>query len=282
MRPKRPQAEGHIARHSRTGDCFASADPGMREAMIAVVGPRPLGMSLGPHKRTHHALASLVACLLCGTGVLSAEPLPLERIKLPQGFSIELYARAPEARSLALSPSGVLFVGTRRTGTVYAIEDRDHDGKGETVHSLAEGLNMPNGVAWRDGALYVAEVSRVLRFPEVERRLAAPGNLKPEIVYDRLPTDMSHGWKFIRFGPDGLLYVPVGAPCNECERKDPRYASILRMKTDGSGVEVFAEGWLQGETPWGRPVDVEVARDGSLFVSDDQAGAVYRIRYTAP
>jgi glucose/arabinose dehydrogenase len=165
----------------------------------------------------------------------SAE-LSLKDIKLPPGFDISIYAgNLPNARSLALSPKGTLFVGTLREGKVYAVLD---DGK-KTV-TIAEGLNMPNGVAFRNGALYVAEVNRVLRYDDIESRLANPP--KPVVVNDQFPKDRHHGWKFIAFGPDGLLYVPVGAPCNICEPDENRYALISRLKADGTGMEVFARG----------------------------------------
>src|SRR5215212_9934235 len=111
--------------------------------------------------------------------------------------------------------------------------------KATEVFTLASGLNMPNGVAVKDGALYVAEVNRVIRFDAVETKL--PRAADPVVVYDKFPKDRHHGWKFIRFGPDGWLYVPVGAPCNICE-KDAPYASITRLKPDGSAMEVFARG----------------------------------------
>jgi glucose/arabinose dehydrogenase len=344
------------------------------------------------------------------------ERLPLHSIKLPPGFEIGVYAEdVPSARSMTLSPTGTLFVGTREAGKVYAVLDHDKDQKADGVVTIAQGLNMPNGVAFRDGTLYVAEVNRVLRYDRIESRLKNPP--QPVVVTDRFPKDRHHGWKFIRFGPDGMLYVPVGAPCNVCERDDPRYASIMRMKPDGTGLEVFAhgvrntvgfdwhpetkelwftdngrdllgddlppdelnhapgkgrhfgfpychgknisdpefgkrrkceaftppamelgphvaslgmrfytgtmfppeyknqifiaehgswnrsapigyrvtlvrlqnnravkyevfaEGWLQGERAWGRPVDVLVMPDGALLVSDDKAGVVYRIGY---
>lgn len=118
--------------------------------------------------------------------------------------------------------------------------DRDHDQRADEVITLARGLNMPNGVSFRDGALYVAEVNRVLCFDAIEARLTNPP--APVIVNDSFPKDRSHGWKFIRFGPDGLLYVPVGAPCNICEPDPNRYAAITRMRPDGSGLETFARG----------------------------------------
>lgn len=173
-------------------------------------------------------------------GCASAKDLPLDRIKLPKGFAIELFAdKVPGARSMTLGEKGTLFVGTFRhgDGKVYAIE---HDGKrATTINTIAQGLNQPNGVAFRDGALYVAEISRILRFDGIESTLKAPP--KPAVVFDKLPTDGHHGWKFIAFGPDGWLYVPVGAPCNICERESP-YATIQRIKPDGSAIETFAKG----------------------------------------
>jgi glucose/arabinose dehydrogenase len=107
------------------------------------------------------------------------------------------------------------------------------------VHTVASGLNIPNGVAFKDGALYVAEINRVLRYDGIGERLEKPP--KPAVILDDLPTEKHHGWKFIAFGPDGKLYVPVGAPCNICKIEDP-FAAILRMNPDGSGREVFARG----------------------------------------
>jgi len=173
-----------------------------------------------------------------GAGAMGAKP---GAIRLPAGFHLELYSgEVPGARSMALGDRGTLFVGTRKEGVVYAVRDEDGDGKAERVVVLARGLDLPNGVAFRDGALYVAEKSRVLRYDRIESRLENPP--RPVVVNDSFPRDAHHGWKFIRFGPDGLLYVPVGAPCNVCEREDPRYASILRMNADGTGLEPFARG----------------------------------------
>ena len=350
----------------------------------------------------------------------SVDPPPpedprLTQIELPQGFHIRIYAKGvPGARSLSLSPNGTLFVGTRSNGRVYALRDEDGDHRAERVIILASGLNRPNGVAFKDSDLYVAEISRILRYRNIEAHLDNPP--QPEIVNDAFPTDRAHGWKFIRFGPDDLLYVPVGAPCNICASPDP-YASIgrldpttgdfevvsrgvrnsvgfdwhpetgemwftengrdwmgddvppdelnrvtadgqhfgypychgtniadpafgaqrgcdefvapvqelgphvaalgmrfyrgnmfpaeyrnqifiaehgswnrtrkigyrltlVRLAADGAvSYESFAAGWLQGESNWGRPVDVLVMPDGSLLVSDDQAGLIYRISY---
>ena len=370
--------------------------------------------------RTPLRIAALVTAFLLAHAYAPAAPaqrLPLERIKLPPGFTIELFARVPNARAMAIGKQ-TLFVGSRSSGKVHALRLR---GEGaslsvERVSVVAENLHMPTGVAFRDGSLYVAEVSRILRFDGIETRLEAPP--APVTVTDRLPAETHHGWKFIAFGPDGHLYVPVGGPCNVCERDPDRYALIQRMAPDGSRAEVFArgvrnsvgfdwhpetkelwftdngrdmlgddlpadelnhapragmhfgfpychqgdlpdpeyggkrkcaeftppaqklgahvaalgmrfyrgaqfppayrnqifiaehgswnrskkigyrvsvvrleggravsyqtfaEGWLQGESAWGRPADVLELPDGSLLVSDDHAGAIYRIRYS--
>ncbi|MBI4397014.1 MAG: sorbosone dehydrogenase family protein [Elusimicrobia bacterium] len=168
-------------------------------------------------------------------------PGDLRDIRLPPGFRIERYAEdVPGARSMALSPRGILFVGTRDEGNVYALLDTDGDQKADRVNILARGLNRPNGVAFRGGDLYVAEVHRVIRYDGIEDRLADPPD--PVVVNDDFPSDPAHGWKFIRFGPDGKLYVPVGAPCNVCEPDNPLHASLTRMNADGTGLEVYAKG----------------------------------------
>ena len=338
--------------------------------------------------------------------------IPLQKIKLPPGFQIELWAHGiSNPRSLTLGDKVAVFVGTRDAGNVYAVLDQ---GGTRKVITIAKGLHRPNGVAFKDGSLYVAEVNRIFRFDNIENRLENPP--APVVVRDDYPKDLLHGWKFIRFGPDGMLYVPVGGPCNVCLPSE-RHALISRIKPDGTGYEVFARGvrntvgfdwhpdtkelwftdngrdllgddvpndelnhapkagmhfgfpychegsipdpsfhanrscsefappivkmgphvaalgmrfytgsmfppeyrnrifiaqrgswdrpekigyrvmqvtvtpgqppkyepfaagWLEGEQFWGRPVDVEVMRDGSLLVSDEVAGAVYRITY---
>ncbi len=160
--------------------------------------------------------------------------LPIDKIKLPPGFKIGVFAEGVEnARSLCLSPSGTLFVSTRDKGSVYALRDTDGDHVADQTYTLATGLNSPNGVAFRNGSLYVAEISRILRYDDIEKQLSGPP--KPVVVTDRYPTDESHGWKYIAFGPDGKLYVPVGAPCNICEPENPIYCSITRIDVDKPG-----------------------------------------------
>lgn len=354
-------------------------------------------------------------------GLLSQAVAALDvgQLQLPPGFHIAIYAEnLPDARQMALGERGTLFVGSRTAGRVYAAIDADHDGVAEHVTVLAEGLNMPSGVAFRGGALYVATVDRVVRYANIEAQL---GQLPPaEQVVGGLPSATHHGWKFIAFGPDGALYMPVGAPCNICAPDFP-YASILRIATKTAEVtavargvrncvgfdwhprtgelwfsdngrdllgddqppdeinrvtrsgqhfgypyvhagslldpefgaghsadeftppaltlgahvaplavafyrgamfppayrdgllvaehgswnrahkagyrvmvatiaangavaryETFITGWLQGEQNWGRPVAFTTMVDGSLLISDDQAGVVYRVTYVAP
>ncbi len=166
----------------------------------------------------------------------------LSKIKLPAGFKIETFcAQVPFARSMTLSPSGVLYVGTRQEkGSVYAVTDKNKDGKSDEVNVIAKNLFMPNGVAYRNGALFVGEVNRVIRFDDIEKNLKTPPN--PVVVNDTFSRETHHGWKFIKFGPDDMLYVPVGAPCNICEPSDNRFETIMRMKPDGTGLEVYAKG----------------------------------------
>lgn len=343
----------------------------------------------------------------------------LERLVMPNGFGAEVFARdVTNARQMALGPSGVVFVGSRDSGQVYRIQDFNHDFKADEVVVIASGLYMPSGVAYKDGILYVAEVNRILA---LENPLEPnTSEIKQRVVFDSLPADSHHGWKAIDFGPDGKLYVPVGAPCNVCEVSAP-YGTILRldladrttqiyargvrnsvgfawhpsskkmwfsdngrdwMGDDVPGCEInrvdkpgqhfgfpyvhaagiaddtftvpddkleitlpkkvlgahvaplgllfysgqqfpenfnqrlfvaehgswnrtkkagyrimtatisdsgevesyqeFATGWLQGQAHWGRPVDIEQLPDGSLLVSDDYAGVIYRISYQGP
>ena len=175
-----------------------------------------------------------------------AAALPLEAIKLPPGFAIELWARVDNARQMALggvdARGGMLYVGSRGAGTVHAVRF-DAAYRAGAVTRIAEGLNMPSGLAWKNGALYVAAVNRILRYDDIDKRIDQRNQRAPApvVVTDTLPRESHHGWKFIAFGPDGKLYVPVGAPCNICAPGDP-YAAMLRMNADGSGREIYARG----------------------------------------
>src|SRR5690349_13452844 len=155
---------------------------------------------------------SFVALLSLGyaavTSASSATDKVLANVHLPPGFQMEVYAdNVPGARSMARGPQGTLFVGTRGT-TVYAVTGTPDTGLKPVVRIVANKLNMPNGVAFRDGSLYVAEVSRILRYDDIEATL--PNVPTPKVVRDDLPKDRHHGWKYIAFGPDGKLYVPIG------------------------------------------------------------------------
>ncbi|MEZ4827200.1 MAG: PQQ-dependent sugar dehydrogenase [Bacteroidia bacterium] len=181
----------------------------------------------------------IAGCL--NANLINEKKPPLEKIQLPEGFKIEIFADSvANARSLALGDSGTVFVGTRSKGNVYAIRDEDGDHRADKVYTLASGLNMPNGVAFRDGALYVAEVDKIWRYDQIESRLDNPP--APVLVFDQLPDNVWHGWKYIAFGPDDKLYIPVGAPCNICLSEEEIYASVSRINPDGTGHEVFAHG----------------------------------------
>jgi glucose/arabinose dehydrogenase len=167
----------------------------------------------------------------------AATDIPVDRLKLPPGFQAQVWATGmANARSMTVGSKGTVFVGARLVGNVYAVVDR---GDRREVKVIAKGLHRPNGVAFKDGALYVAELSRVVRYDNIEDRLDNPP--APVVVYSDLPKDEPHGWKFIAFGPDGKLYIPIGTPCNICEPPDT-HAQIRRINPDGTGMEVVARG----------------------------------------
>jgi glucose/arabinose dehydrogenase len=182
--------------------------------------------------------AFALCLVLLALPVQASQPL-LEQLKLPPGFHIALYAVVPNAREMARGDDGTVFVGSMNAGKVYALTDANHDGKAERVRVLASGLRMPVGVAFHDGDLYVSEVSRILVLRDIQAHLDDVP--KPQVVTDTFPDKTHHGWKFIAFGPDGKLYVPVGAPCNICDPPLP-YAAIWRMNPDGSDRVLVARG----------------------------------------
>lgn len=198
-----------------------------------------------------YLLTLSLICLIClsaacqsrGEKTSAEYDARLDKINLPDGFKISMYAtNIVDARSLARTDDGkTVFVGNRRRKNVYALTDTDGDMVADKVDTIATGLNMPNGVYFHDGDLFVAEVSKIHRFPDIMSNLNAP---KSEVIFDDYPTDGHHGWKFISFGPDGKLYVPVGAPCNVCDKSEENevYASITRMNPDGSDMEVYVKG----------------------------------------
>jgi len=193
-----------------------------------------------------HQIA-LIGCVLWLSGgcttlaPVGGEELPISEIRLPPGFAIHVFsAQAPGARDLAVGAHGTVFVGTYSQDHVWALVDSDGDGRADHRYPIGSGLDAPNGVAFRDGALYVGEISRILRFDDIERHLADPP--QPVVVYDGLPSNRHHGLKVLAFGPDGWLYVPVGMPCNVCLQSKPIFGTIQRLEPDGSKLELVAKG----------------------------------------
>jgi glucose/arabinose dehydrogenase len=170
----------------------------------------------------------------------AADKLPIEKLKAPKGFKIELYAAGVgNARTLRQGDKGTVFVGSRLLDKVYAIVDK---GEKREVKPIYSGLYRPNGLAFKDGVLYIAELSRISKVEKIEDNLDNPP--KPVVIYDDLPKDEAHGWKFLTIGPDDKLYFQVGAPCNIC-MPSPAHAQIRRINLDGSGAEVVARGIRQ-------------------------------------
>lgn len=163
----------------------------------------------------------------------------LDQVKLPAGFTISVYAEVPDVRSLCVSPNGTVFAGTRND-KVFAIPDKNNDGKADSVYQIASGLQASNGVAFKDGSLYIGASSTIYKMDNIESTLANPP--KPVAVYTQFPSDAHHGLRYIAFGPDGKLYVGVGAPCNVCVPSKPVYGTICRLNPDGTGFEIFASG----------------------------------------
>lgn len=194
-------------------------------------------------KALHHiAIISSLSLTgsVCVPPVRDTDP-ELKRIRLPEGFSIETYASdVTNARAMCWGDNGTLFVGTRDEGVVHALKDLDGDGRADRSWIVAKGLNMPVGVAFRDGDLYVSAVDRIVKLEDIEAHLDAPP--QPAPVTTRFPDKEHHGWKYIAFGPDGRLYVPVGAPCNVCLSEDSMFATISSMREDGSDLRIVAHG----------------------------------------
>jgi glucose/arabinose dehydrogenase len=182
------------------------------------------------------ALSLLV--LASGTLLPATAVIAADEIKLPAGFHIETYVDdVPNARSMVFGDQGTLFIATRDAGNVYAVP-ATAAGSRKAIR-IASGLNSPNGVAFRNGSLYVAEIDRIRRYDGIESNLQ---KVPAPVDVVKLPGERHHGWRYIAFGPDGKLYVPVGAPCNICDRDKDGFAQIWRMNPDGSGREVIAHG----------------------------------------
>ena len=204
------------------------------------------------------ALASLAAAPCGAADATPADRLPLAKMVLPPGFKAELFASGvADARSLREGRQGTVFVSSRSAGKVYAIVEKD--GRRQ-VTTIADKLDMPNGIAFHDGALYVATITTITRYDDIENRLDAPP--APVTIDVKLPDKRAHGWRYIGIGPDARLYVAVGAPCNIC-LPPPGFAQIRRMKLDGSAAEVVASGVRNSV---GFDFD---PKDGSLWFTDN-------------
>jgi glucose/arabinose dehydrogenase len=212
------------------------AAPAAGAAPAAAPAPLPPGSPLIGRPADNEAAAKLAPVApppLAG----APDKLPIAKLKLPPGFNIEVYAAGmANARSLALGDKGTVFVGSRLVDKVYGIENKD--GK-RSVKVIASGLYRPNGVAFKNGTLYIAELSKVSKIDKVEDNLDSPP--KPTMIYDKLPKDEAHGWKFIAIGPDNKLYVPVGQPGNVVLH-DEDHGQIRRMNLDGTGAEIYVRG----------------------------------------
>lgn len=172
--------------------------------------------------------------------VTPPERLPVADLKVPPGFRVEVWAHGiPGARMMTRGDRGTVFAGTRVIGRVYAITDR---GDRRESRIVAEKLNNPNGLAFKDGSLYVAAINRVLRYDDIELNLANVPEPKDLTKAFDLPPETHHGWKFLAIGPDNKLYVPVGVPCNFCDVDHRKHGNIRRYNLDGSGMEYVAVG----------------------------------------
>ena len=206
--------------------------------------------------------------------------LPVGKMRVPDGFKVEVFASGmPNARSMALGTNGTVFVGSRLVDKVYAVSQVNG---ASVVRVIASGLHRPNGVAFKDGSLYVAELSKIWRYDNIEANLEAPP--KPVLVYDDLPKDEAHGWKFIGIGPDNKLYVPIGAPGN-INMPPSTHAQIRRMDLDGKNVETVALGVRNSVGFDWNPVtkDFWFTNNGRDWVSEDiPEDTLHRVSASSP
>src|SRR5207253_3141771 len=244
-RRDRPARAAHAGRRQRS-----DATPARRPVPREPRGPHPLllpeprlpgGRPRLPREAqaamARALTAALLAALLAAGGARAA---PESRLTLPSGFRIEEFASGfGPTRFMTIDPTGTLLVSTPGRGRVVALPDRNRDGRADTVVTVAEGLELPHGLAFKDGQLYVAETGRVRRFRYDPATLKASD---PTVVVPSVPPGGGHWTRTIAFGPDGRLYVSVGSSCNVCTERDPRRAAITRYNADGSGEARFATG----------------------------------------
>ncbi len=199
-----------------------------------------------PSPALRGGLATMAALTLMAASAQANDLGGISRLKVPQGHAIEVYASGvSNARQMALLASGTLLVGSRDAGVVSAVLPGTSAAE-RRVLTLIAGLEMPTGIAVHAGDLYVADISRIYRVANVETRIAevarGGARVRPELVNDRLPADQHHGWRYLRIDDQGRLIVPIGAPCNVCDRDADGYAQIVRMQPDGSQRETLARG----------------------------------------
>jgi glucose/arabinose dehydrogenase len=172
--------------------------------------------------------------------VTPVEKLPLDKIKLPPGFKAEVWSSGhPGGRTMVMGTKGTMFMGTRVIGRVYAITEKN--GKREPK-VLLQGLTQPNGLAFKDGSLYVFAINKVFRYDNIEDKLDNPGDPVELTAAYNLPDTVHHNWKYVAFGPDGKMYVQVGSNCNICETNPGIHGQIRRYNADGTGMEIVARG----------------------------------------
>lgn len=175
-------------------------------------------------------------------GSINKTNLPL---RIPKGFRIETFAsHLGPARFMALDPNGVLLVSVTEEGKVLALPDRNHDGRADQIITLLKDLNLPHGLAFHKGYLYVAETDKVIRY-KYTSRLADGVNIKildPQVVVPGLPSGGEHVTRSLGFGPDGRMYVSVGSSGNVVKESDPHRAAILSFKDDGTDAQIYARG----------------------------------------
>jgi glucose/arabinose dehydrogenase len=194
--------------------------------------------------KTNNKVLPIISLMLVSAASVAKEAQTvekpvIERLKVAAGFEISVYADdLPNARQMALSPKGIVYVGSFRAGNLYAIKDSNNDGIADKKWLLAKDLKMPTGIAYKDGDLYVGVVDKILKFTDIDNSLDKP---KQSVFFDGLPSDKHHGWKFLRFSPNGELIVPVGAPCNICEPSE-RHARIFSLNLKTKKLSTIAKG----------------------------------------
>ncbi|HEY3378825.1 MAG TPA: PQQ-dependent sugar dehydrogenase [Armatimonadota bacterium] len=163
----------------------------------------------------------------------------IKSLRLPAGFAVNVFARGvSDARMIAVGPSGVVYVTQPQRNRVTALWDSNHDGRAEAQRAVVSGISYPHGITIHANKLYLAAPTRVY-----VADLQADGTVSmPRLLFNGLPPGGRHPNRTLAFGPDGLLYLSVGSSCNACAEDRPEYASLLRMRADGSARRIFARG----------------------------------------